>query len=291
MIISKIRGGLGNQLFQWASGHALAKKHDTELFLDISTFQRNKTRKFELTDLGMPFQIATLEDIERAQSVYFYKQPSFHYDPNFNCLQDGGFIRGYFNSERYFLGEKKSIKRLMNEVIHKQSLSENQQSVLDQIRESDNSVSIHVRRGDYVTNPSYSSFFGTCGLDYYSRAISYIESLVEGHLSWFVFSDDLEWARENLPTVFGDISFVDVNSKANADYLDLFFMSACDHNIIANSTFSWWASWTNSNKEKIVVAPMKWFSKPYREKAGKGAWIKDPDYSLEDLFPDKWVKL
>lgn len=288
MIISKIRGGLGNQLFQWASGYALAQKNRTSLLLDTSVYERNKVRQYELAKLGLELEFASNEQIEKLQSTTFYKQPVFHFDPNFSDLSDNSFIRGYFCSEKYFLKAATEIKSTLSKALPSAILNSSQQELLDKIKTS-NSVSMHIRRGDYAANESYNNFFGTCPLSYYKDAIKTIFDKCGKDLNFFIFSDDLDWARANLSLEF-ETQYADVNSGHDS-YLDLLFMSQCKHNIIANSTFSWWAAWINTNQNKMVIAPKQWFKHNYREKAGQGVWIKSPYYDFSDLFPVDWVAI
>ncbi len=136
------------------------------------------------------------------------------------------------------------------------------------------SVSLHIRRGDYVSNKVTNQVHGVCDLNYYSHAISYIaERISNTHL--FVFSDDPEWAKGNLKTEIPTF-FVD-NNRADKDYEDLKLMRQCKHNIIANSSFSWWGAWLNQNAGKIVIAPKKWFN--------------DKSINTKDLIPEKWIRL
>ena len=135
------------------------------------------------------------------------------------------------------------------------------------------SVSLHVRRGDFVNNPQTFSHHGVCEPGYYREAIGKIK---EQHtdLEVFVFSDDMDWAKANITT---DLPVTFVNGAGRQDFEDLYLMSLCRHNIIANSSFSWWGAWLNPNPEKIVVAPARWFN--------------DKNTDTKDLLPPEWVKL
>jgi len=288
MIVSKIRGGLGNQLFEWAAGYALAKANNTEFLLDLSVYDRNQTRQFQLDKFKLPYRKAIVEEIEAAKRFGIYRQPFYHYDTNFEKLPSGTFLRGYFCSEKYFLNARCEIRELVGGSINEILFSEPQSHLLQKIRLLE-TVSIHIRRGDYVSNVKYNDFFGTCSLDYYREAVRYIEQkLLTENLLVIVFSDDLEWARENL-TLNNEVVYADVNS-AEHDHLDLLFMANCDHNIIANSTFSWWSAWINPNPSKVVVAPNKWFNTNYRKRQ-KNAWIQSPYYNTRDLYPSNWKLL
>jgi hypothetical protein len=137
-----------------------------------------------------------------------------------------------------------------------------------------NSVSIHIRRGDYVTNKRHSKVFSPCSHDYYSRAAKLIADQ-QPNPHYFVFSDDIGWAKANLEFEY-PTTFVDVNDEAHS-HEDMRLMSLCNHNIIANSSFSWWGAWLNVNPEKVVIAPQKWFS--------------DYKCNTQDMIPENWIKI
>lgn len=288
MIISKIRGGLGNQLFQWAAGYALAKKHKVVFLLDLSVFSRNFKRNFLLDGLFVPYSIANEKQVEFLKEINFYRQPFYHYDPMFAHNPKQTFLRGYFCSQKYFAGAEKEIGKLLAKALSKNELDNKQQRLLEKI-ESVESVSIHVRRGDYVDNPDYNEFFGVCSLEYYFDAINQIKEMLFGKdLVFVVFSDDLDWARENLKFT-KNVIYVDQNA-GKADHFDMLFMAQCKHNIIANSTYSWWAAWINQHEDKIVLWPSKWFARNFRERT-KGAWIQSQHYDISDINPLSWYKV
>lgn len=137
-----------------------------------------------------------------------------------------------------------------------------------------NAVSLHVRRGDYVSNLTINQFHGTCSLEYYNQAIAQIAKKVETP-HFFVFSDDPEWVKSNLKIDYS-ITIVDHNN-ADKNYEDIRLMSLCKHHIIANSSFSWWGAWLCRNPNKIVIAPLKWFN--------------DKSINTTDLIPDGWIKI
>ncbi|MBT9150861.1 MAG: O-antigen biosynthesis glycosyltransferase WbnK [candidate division WS2 bacterium] len=135
-------------------------------------------------------------------------------------------------------------------------------------------MSLHIRRGDYVFNLHTNQFHGTCDLDYYFRCVEYLTTKVKNP-HFFIFSDEPEWARNNLKLSY-PTTLVDHN-EADKNYEDLRLMSQCKYHIIANSTFSWWGAWLSQNPEKIVFAPKR--------------WLKSDDYNPKDLMPDKWIKV
>jgi hypothetical protein len=189
------------------------------------------------------------------------------FDSNIYKVKDKVYLVGYWQTEKYFSCIESSLRK---EIRLKEPISGQNAHMAEQIRDV-NSISLHVRRGDYVSNPRYRRKFGVCSLSYYQLAIEMIARKSSNpHL--FVFSDDIEWARENLETSYL-ITYVDHNSKRDA-HQDLHLMSLCKHHITANSTFSWWGAWLCENPDKIVVTPERWF--------------KQSDQKMHDLIPEGW---
>ncbi len=292
MVITKLIGGIGNQMFQYAAGKALAEHHDVELKLDTNDFQFYSNRRFSLGHFNINADIATNEEIlkfigkNKSKSLMIlrerlgrllplkrrkiYYEPHFHYDENFFSLPPHIYINGYWQSEKYFNNIKSII---LNDFSFREPLEGVNKEISEKILSS-NSVSIHIRRGDYVTNKFTFFTHGVCGIEYYLNAINYISNLVE-EPHFFIFSDEPEWASDNLITTF-PVTFVNHNSGQN-DFEDMRLLSICRHHIIANSSFSWWGAWLCKNEDKIVVAPKKWFNE-YRA-------------STKDLYPVQWVTI
>lgn len=292
MIIVKLIGGLGNQMFQYAAGRSLAHKYRTELRLDIRNFKNYTFRNYDLNNFDIIENFATSSDlsrilfpsditavkvfkhvirsVSRVQLIEYIKEKEYSFQQNFLKLPDDIYLDGYWQSEKYFLDIENIIRKEFSTV---NPLTSTSQDLAERIRNCE-AVSLHVRRGDYVSDPKTNSVHGVCGIEYYCNAIDMISKNVESPY-FFVFSDDPDWAchniKPNAPTVY--VRHED-NSK---DYEDICLMSMCKHNIIANSSFSWWGAWLNENPEKIVIAPKKWFNS------------KDMDTC--DLLPDKWHKL
>jgi hypothetical protein len=292
MIIVKLIGGLGNQMFQYAAGRLLAHKYKTELKLDIRDFKNYTLRTYDLNHFDIIENFATFSDLSRitlqsdgpavkifkqilknidhVKPIKYIKEEGYNFQPNILKLSDDVYLDGYWQSEKYFLDIENIIRK---EFSVTESITPTSQDLITKIKSCE-SVSIHVRRGDYVSDPKTNSVHGICGTEYYYSAINMIRKSVECPF-FFVFSDDPDWAcnniRPNAPTIY--VKHED-NSK---DYEDIYLMSMCKHNIIANSSFSWWGAWLNGNPEKIVIAPNKWFNS------------KDKD--TRDLLPDKWHKL
>ena len=298
MIIVRLRGGLGNQLFQYAAGKALAEHHRTELALDLYTYSKHPYRKFELSKFNIDAREATRAEVHRftgsnfvvrylnKRENYFrcpnvFAQPHYHSYEDFLSLPADLYLSGYWQSEKYF----SSISSLIaKQFTSKEPLDTKNNSLQNKMR-SENSVSLHVRRGDYSSTASYSSFFGLLSQEYYERAIAEISAVVDNPVFYF-FSDDPEWCRKTFMGL--KVEFTDHN-KGEEAYKDMLLMSACRHNIIANSTFSWWGAWLNDHVGKKVIAPQQWFRMSYLTK--KEPVYPSRFYNTKDLIPDSWIQL
>lgn len=259
LVVARLIGGLGNQMFQYATGRALANKLNGNLKIDTNGFD-NYFRKFDLHNFKIRAEHATEKEIIFLKSKNLFFKPKFickekghNYNPNIQKAKLPVYLDGYWQSEKYF-SEIRS--QLLEEFRPAKSLSVYSDRILKIIERSRNSVSIHIRRGDYLT-PQNQQVHGVCSLEYYRSAIQTLqESFAE--LSFFVFSDEINWAKANL-SFDNTTCFVDENT-GDRSFEDLLLMSACEHNIIANSSFSWWGAWLNKNPNKTVVAPLKWFT-------------------------------
>jgi hypothetical protein len=294
MIITELNGGLGNQMFQYAAGRALAAKLGVPLKLDISYCQMSTLRDYELDHFAIPSQIATKEEIshfrfpgrslaismaikmplEFVKPYYkrrIFREQHFHYDPFIQMCGDDTYLEGYWQSEKYFKAIEQLIRSEFVPVTEPDSLNK---KLIDQIRTCD-SVSLHVRRGDYVSNPTTNAYHVTCSCgDYYPKAIQIIEEHVKNP-HFFIFSDDPAWVRKNMDTGH-PTTIVDLNGP-DQDYEDMRLMCLCHHHIIANSSFSWWGAWLSITPQKIVIAPEKWFNRS--------------DINTQDLIPESWIRI
>ena len=282
MVTIYLSGGLGNQLFQFSTGYALAKVKKTDLVINISSYSSN-IRSYELNvfeNIEIKYKIQKKSwksswSILRLLSYFFEnsvvteKHP-FKYDPSiFNCKKNTNLF-GYFQSEKYFINYRDELLGLLSfpPIIDDELIK------LKSIICLENSVSIHVRRGDYVSNPQTTAYHGVMPIAYYKKAIERISKKISNP-SFYVFSDDPEWVANNFNFI-PQYTLVDVNKGRNS-FRDIELMSYCKHNIIANSSFSWWGAWLNKNKNKnkIVVAPKNWVSKK-----------TEP---LDDVTPEAWT--
>lgn len=272
MIVVQLSGGLGNQMFQYALGRKLAETQGCHVKLDITNYEKYSDRKYELPRLNVCADIASSFDLQRCKgygfggrivvplfakllpgiSVKVVSEKSISFDSSVLHHAGNGYLIGYWQNEQYFYDIREVLRK---ELTLKGSLDEENRLVDERIRTA-NSVAIHVRRGDYVSDPSTVARMESVGEEYYSRATNYVLTRVSNP-HFFVFSDDPAWAMANLRFQH-PVTFVSHNGPDDG-VLDLHLMSACKHNIIANSTFSWWAAWLNSNPEKVVVAPRHWY--------------------------------
>jgi hypothetical protein len=292
VIISSVIGGLGNQMFQYAVGRALAFERGGALRLDVRDFAGYDLHYgFELLRVfNCHAEIANREDLTSVlgwQSLPVVKrillrptmswlrthkfalEPHFHYWQGIAEVPLNCYLQGYWQSEKYFA---KIASTIRSDFTFKSEMSEKNLELSKKI-EHLNSISLHVRRGDYVSDAKTNTVYASCMPEYYQNAVQYISRHVTEPY-FFVFSDDMAWAKEHLKLQY-PCEYVDINSGLES-YNDMRLMSLCKHHIIANSSFSWWGAWLNQNPGKIVVAPRKWFS---------------IDIDTKDLLPQEWVTL
>lgn len=291
MTIVKLQWWLWNQMFQYAYIRALSMRINSDFLLDISEYE-TYFRKFELEIFDIQKKYATKNQIPWFERVHikniylnaiifriklflkkhssnYYLEQKFNFDSK--CLINSAeYIEWFFQSEKYFSDSEDQIRK---DFTFMNVPSERNMEVI-KIIQSSNSVSIHVRRWDYVTNPSANSTLGTCNVDYYNNAIEYIQSKIDVP-TFFFFSDDIAWVKENIK-VENNSYYIDWNSW-DQSYEDMRLMTLCKHNIIANSSFSWWWAWLNKNISKIVIAPQRWFN--------------DVNMNDSDVVPEKWIKI
>jgi hypothetical protein len=188
------------------------------------------------------------------------------------------YLDGFWQSEKYFL----SIKDLIKESFSLDHFASDVDPVFLETIGNKNSISVHVRRGDYVSNNISNEFHGLCSMSYYENAFKYIHDNIRDPY-FFVFSDDIEWCRKNLNLSSNDAFFV-TNKGPQAAFKDLYMMTKCKHHIIANSSFSWWGAWLGKTTEnEIVIAPEEWFNK-------KSRWYAQYLFSTKDMIPERWIR-
>jgi hypothetical protein len=284
MVIVKIIGGLGNQMFQYAYAKALQQK-GYNVKIDISAFETytlhggyglNKygidlevANKHEINKFGAVGLISKIRNKLKIKNSKIIRETNLLFDKNLLNIQDNKYVDGYFQTEKYFFNIRDKI---LKQFTLNDEISEYSKKIKGQIDNVKISVSLHIRRGDYLTNVN-SNIHGTCDLEYYKKAISILNDKI-GEINYFIFSDDIVWVKENL--IINQAVYIDSKEK-RIPHEDMYLMSLCDHNIIANSTFSWWGAYLNQNSEKIVIAPKRWFANQKMETTAKNivseSWI------------------
>ena len=284
-----IFNGLGNQMSQYA--FYLQKKT-----LNKNTFYVPMCKVHDGLQLNNAFGLNIQNSIFRSFLLYIYKtlrakklivvigpvkailtflnlkvvDENFDYNFKSKFLLPSKYLTYYFggwHSEKYFLDVK---QQLLKDFKFKSVEDGDNKMIIDSIKNS-NSISIHIRRGDYLTAENYAMFGEVCNKGYYDKAISIINERVHDP-HFFVFSNDFSWAERNLN--FANVTYVKLNSGVNS-WKDMFLMTICKHNIIANSTFSWWGAWLNLNPQKLVICPNRFLNND----------------SQTDVYPDSWLKL
>ncbi len=291
MIIIKLSSGLGNQMFQVALFLALKSKNKN---VKVDAFSANYKRLnpgngngFEIEsvfNISLPkaskVEINTLKINDSISAKFIkkigfgnilkkethYTEPCFEFDPNIFNIDRDVYLDGYWQSPKYFCGIETQIKNTFSFPMIEDEMNI---KVLNSII-SNNSISVHVRRGDYINNSLHGNI---CNKTYYDKSINYINKHTTDPIFYF-FSDDINWCAQNFK--MSNAVFVDWNNNSKS-YIDLQLMSKCKHNIIANSTFSWWAAYLNDYIHKIVITPNKWFN--------------NPNINCSDIYIDSWIKI
>jgi hypothetical protein len=290
-VITKLLGGLGNQLFQYAIGRRIAELNAMDLKLDISPFQEYPLRKYCLGNFRIRENFSTTEDIEhiimnRNLNKFYLtfpvlkpkerillvreKRREYEYNKRYLSIRNNIYLSGYWQSEKYF---KEIASIIRKEFQLKDRPSEPSRRMAEVIAGCE-AVNLHIRRGDYASNPQTNQYHGLCTLDYYYAAINRLTSQLKTP-HFFIFSDDIPWVRENLKLPYPTV-YVSHNGEER-DYEDLWLMSLCKYHIIANSSFSWWGAWLAEYEGKIVIAPQK--------------WLNNSEINTLDLVPESWVKI
>jgi len=268
MIDIEINGGLGNQMFQYALAVKLMEQNK-KVRIDTSFYQQSDKERELLLHIFEGVDYSNLcwsNETSKVQKFIYsikkrkeYKDRIFIYQPEVFQYKDV-ILQGYWQNEKYFSDIDSIIRKTFS--FRKELISNNNHKLADELSKC-NSVSVHIRRGDYMS-PKFSSVYADlCCISYYPKAIEYIISAVD-NACLYIFSDDIDWVRENIQNLIPDsvlidkIRFVDINTS-DSSYMDMYLMSSCKHHIIANSTFSWWGAWLGNNKDKIVIAPSRWF--------------------------------
>lgn len=282
MIVVKTFAGLGNQMFMYAAARCLAHIHRTSLKIDDRDWRWRLSRQFGLYHFNLGVDMADRDDLKAfrpslqrrlsgwlatpadPQPASRYREPHFHFDESFFSAPSDCYVEGYFQSEKYFAPIADIVR---HEFTMKPQFVQHLRDKAAELRER-RSVSVHIRRGDYVTNRN----FWVLSADYYAAAIAYLRQRIPD-LAIYYFSDTPGWVAANMQSLGGPGELVSGKiTKTNIE--DLYLMSQCQNYVIANSTFSWWGAWLSGNPEKIVIAPSRWF--------------RALPYDTRDLIPDTW---
>lgn len=301
MIISRIQHGLGNQLFQYAVGKSLAHRNRSHLKLDTTWFESNSYRDYRLDHYQAKLHLAKRSEVYsfhnlkiirklRNHSVKFYnklmgikffpypavqilyKEKCKGFDPNVLNLKGDVYLDGFWQSFKYFCDYDRLelFRDLRPMILNKDTFMK----LADKIKLAPNSVAVHIRRGDYMLKKNnYNNRFGVLSEQYYSHAKTIISEEFSS-ISWFIFTNDIDWSS-SIFKVSDNTTFI--SGRGLYDFEELELMSLCDHQIIANSTFSWWGAYLNENSEKKVFAP--------------NPWMKDNSLRTSDLIPEEWIQL
>lgn len=291
MVIAKIFGGLGNQLFQYAMARNVAERNGSQLKVDLSWFESPDVatrRIFGLNSFIIQLRNASEAEINRClmlrkafgrdiyETIVPFRYKKYIKTKEFQVFNEiylrlGGdvYLDGYWADERFFCDIANIIRKEFKLSGGLSPNNSNYSSIIDETE----SVSVHIRRGDYVTSSQFSPIFNICDQSYYRRAIDLIADKIT-HPVFFIFSDDIEWARQNLNPKH-KVVYVS-GAEGKLPHEEMILMSRCKHNIIANSTFSWWGAWLNPNNKKIVIAPDKWVNIPgaYGDQIVPPTWAK-----------------
>jgi hypothetical protein len=295
MVVIKLEGGLGNQMFQYAFASIVAKKNSTTLLIDTNSFNNTHRkngytpRNFELSIFNNMYAHAKNSDIlifnnlsnwsklKRKFKLNYpkiFQEEILAFSQQANNIQAPVYLKGYFQSYKYFEGFESYINNLFK---FQMKYLSNENLNLIPILNKTNTIAIHIRRGDYVSDSITNNFHGICSIEYYTKAIAIIGASIKNPKLIF-FSDDPQWVKNNFANFGFEKIFITHNNGVNS-WTDMLLMSSCSHNIIANSSFSWWAAWLNSNPEKIVIAPKIWFLD------------LNINASTIDLIPESWIRI
>lgn len=284
-------GGLGNQLFQYAFGQAISDKYGYEVKYDLSYFDNipagDELRKPFIHRFLMDSQIATATETEllirkdkkrlykvlKQLGLYSYRTRYERPIDGINSIEDiedNTYLIGYWQSEQYFDNITEKITSTFN--FRKLCHDDNIINLAAQMEEA-SSVSIHIRGGDYLLDKNQAIFGGICTSDYYNKAIEHIKEKVSNPV-FYLFTNDIDWTKNNIKLPYDDITIISEQLSNPEDWVELYLMSRCHYNIIANSSYSWWAAWLNQNSDKIVLAPPKWNQNMENDKIYCDSWIK-----------------
>lgn len=286
--IVRLQGGMCNQMFQYATGRGLAERNGFDLFVDTAGLNNKKHAHFNLYPFKADVRFADTEHLNRVLTPHYalkralYKalkipftyarthiaEKKFSFDQNVASTNFSAYFSGLWQSEKYFADISEKIR---DDFQFRDESPLLQHPMYGEISAC-NAVSVHIRRGDYIKNKRYRRNLYVCRKSYFENAISLLRQRID-QPRFFIFSDDHKWVAENFQ-LGSDIKLVDSKNH----FEDFFLMSRCKHNVISNSTFSWWSAWLNPEPSKIVIAPDMWFT-PHAK------------VDQRDILPPSWTKI
>jgi hypothetical protein len=292
MIIVNLKGGLGNQMFQYACGRALSLRNGEILKMDISGFARTSTsdtpRVYSLSEFNIASNtIASEKEIQKLKYPYsiiskgwrfikakISREGNIGWNKHIFSKTGTVYLDGFWQTEKYFSDCKNTIRQ---EFTLKNPLGSEARVIAgkvgtDRVSPLSPSVAIHIRRGDVARDAKKNLYYGICTTEYYANALAYMAKRL-GNFRVFIFSDDIDWVKENM-LINQPVTYI---SGKMTDCEELILMSMCNHAIIANSSFSWWGAWLNKNPQKIILAPKEWITKAH--------------YRHKDTVPPSWIRI
>ena len=276
MRLIKMTGGLGNQMFIYAL-YLQMKKRFSSVQIDLSDmvhykvhhgYEMNRIFNLPKTEFCINQKLKKVLEFLFFKTILERKQNGSLKAYTKNYTWPFIYFKGFYQSEKYFSEIKDEIRQAFTfnlNIANAQSLE-----MMKQIDADDKAVSLHIRRGDYLQPKHWESIGCVCQLPYYQNALSELEKRIPNP-SYYVFSDDIDWVKENIP--LENATYINWN-KGEDSWQDMMLMSHCRNHIICNSTFSWWGAWLNPREDKVVIIPEKWFNHseaPY-------------------IYPDGWIK-
>lgn len=283
-ITTRLVGGLGNQMFQYAAGRALSLRTGLPLMLDITHLSSKSFRDYELSAFNIQARTFRRPGEGRPDRLTrwahalglhhpapdpapVHTEPHYHYDHAFETLDRACVLDGYWQTERYFLG----VADVIRQEFRPRKMPA-RVAYLEANLSQPNAISVHIRRGDYASNPEVARFHGLCDLSYYKATMDRLAEHVANPV-FHIFSDDHNWIQAHFPKQHPWVLVEDWPGKDA--WVDMWLMSRCGHHIIANSSYSWWGAWLNPSTDKQVIAPAKWFN--------------DAPHDTRDILPTGWL--
>jgi len=293
----KVCGGLGNQLFQYAAGLALARRHQAKLIIDTSFYYAKSHRSFQLNQLELDFELwlgGETSELELSSTLsgkpmgrgtkfraeprhhadIFFSERSFCFDGRFLMLTPPVVLQGYYQSARYFHDIEDELRAQISLRGQPCPRFHEAQNVIESSRTP---IAVHVRRGDLIRGERVHPVHGCLGWPYYLKALHIMKRLIDRDHDLFFFGDDLA-ALSDLQSKVGQSIIVSHSDLSAAE--DLMLMRKCRHFITANSTFSWWGAWLGKGPDKIVISPRQWFSPSGLRQN-----------NVCDLIPEGWLQI